>query len=128
MGTVNKSTGVGHIRLYDIKSLTAGPFTTFEIPPSPTAPHDNTQYHHHQQHQPDWVSMRFSNDGKLILISTVGDLLVVVDAFEGEVLLRLTGRINNAMMGLEGTFTPDAKFIAAGKLNLYIYRYYLLYV
>ena len=45
-----------------------GPFTTFKLT---------------QDKDCDWTGMKFSPDGKLILISTNGQILRLIDAFQG---------------------------------------------
>ena len=51
--------------------LFKGPFATFKL---------------QQDKECDWTSLKFSPDGKLILISTNGQVLRVIDAFQGSPL------------------------------------------
>ena len=48
-----------------------GPFATFKLPYERTC---------------EWTGLKFSNDGKLILVSTNGGTLRLMDAFKGAVL------------------------------------------
>lgn len=52
-------------------SSSQGPFATFKMN------YDRTC---------EWTSLKFSNDGKLILLATNGGFLRLVDAFKGAVL------------------------------------------
>ena len=52
-------------------NLLQGPFATFKL---------------QQDKECDWTSLKFSPDGKLILISTNGQVLRVIDAFQGSPL------------------------------------------
>ena len=45
-----------------------GPFTTFKLP---------------QDKECDWTGLKFSPDGKMILISTNGNVIRLIDAFQG---------------------------------------------
>ncbi|XP_073208574.1 WD repeat-containing protein 82 isoform X2 [Lepidochelys kempii] len=59
------------VKLYDLRSFDKGPFATFKMQ------YDRTC---------EWTGLKFSNDGKLILISTNGGFLRLIDAFKGAVL------------------------------------------
>uniref|UniRef100_A0A673I1S2 Twinfilin-2-like n=1 Tax=Sinocyclocheilus rhinocerous TaxID=307959 RepID=A0A673I1S2_9TELE len=59
------------VKLYDLRSFDKGPFATFKL-----------QY----ERTCEWTGLKFSNDGKLILVSTNGGTLRVLDAFKGAVL------------------------------------------
>lgn len=52
-------------------SLLQGPFATFKLPLDRNC---------------EWTGLKFSNDGKLILVSTNGGALRLLDAFKGAVL------------------------------------------
>lgn len=67
------------VRLYDAKKYATGPFSTFSIDMV-----SKKQFAH-------WESMEFSQDGKLILISTRGLYVYIIDAFKGE--LKCTVRL-----------------------------------
>lgn len=110
-----------------------GPFATFKLQ------YDRTC---------EWTGIKFSNDGKLILLSTNGAALRILDAFKGVVLhsfgvrdkrwhvvttnfhwfvtnnnfctriLILQGYNNSKGVTLEASFTPDSQFVMIGKNNL----------
>jgi COMPASS component SWD2 len=88
--------------LYDLKHYTEGPFATFTINDSDSATTS------------EWSSIKFSNDGKLLLVSTLGEQIMVLDSFDGKVTQVLNGRVNNAQLDLEASFTPDAKYVMSG--------------
>lgn len=64
------------IKLYDLRSFDKGPFVTFKL---------------NQEKECDWTGLKFSRDGKTILISTNGSIIRLVDAFHGTPLQTFTG-------------------------------------
>lgn len=54
-----------------------GPFATFKL---------------QQDKDCDWTNLKFSPDGKLILISTSGQVIRIIDAFQGTPLQTFTVR------------------------------------
>ncbi|XP_025065434.1 WD repeat-containing protein 82 isoform X1 [Alligator sinensis] len=76
-----------------------GPFATFKMQ------YDRTC---------EWTGLKFSNDGKLILISTNGGFIRLIDAFKGAVLHTFGGYNNSKAVTLEASFTPDSQFIMIG--------------
>uniref|UniRef100_A0A8C8EIF7 WD repeat-containing protein 82 n=1 Tax=Oncorhynchus tshawytscha TaxID=74940 RepID=A0A8C8EIF7_ONCTS len=77
----------------------AGPFATFKLQ------YDRTC---------EWTGLKFSNDGKLILVSTNGGALRLLDAFKGAVMHSFGGYNNSKAVTLEASFTPDSQFIMIG--------------
>ncbi|KAL7985997.1 hypothetical protein Chor_011163 [Crotalus horridus] len=63
------------VKLYDLRSFDKGPFATFKMQ------YDRTC---------EWTGLKFSNDGKLVLISTNGGIIRLIDAFKGAVLHTFT--------------------------------------
>lgn len=59
--------------------LTQGPFSTFQLP---------------KEHLRDWTGLKFSSDGKMILIYSNGNYIRLLDSFQGEVLRNFSVRIN----------------------------------
>ncbi|KAM7422791.1 hypothetical protein PAMA_010706 [Pampus argenteus] len=76
-----------------------GPFATFKLQ------YDRTC---------EWTGLKFSNDGKLILLSTNGGALRILDAFKGAVLHSFGGYNNSKGVTLEASFTPDSQFVMIG--------------
>ncbi|KAF6101665.1 WD repeat domain 82 [Phyllostomus discolor] len=89
------------VKLYDLRSFDKGPFATFKMQ------YDRTC---------EWTGLKFSNDGKLILISTNGSFIRLIDAFKGVVMHTFGGYANSKAVTLEASFTPDSQFIMIGLL------------
>lgn len=74
--------------------------------------------------QPEWTSIKFSNDGDKILVTTSGDVHYVTDAYNTDMKRRLIGHVglNNALQllgGEETSWTPDGRFVVGGSIILY---------
>ncbi|XP_064857787.1 WD repeat-containing protein 82-like isoform X2 [Oncorhynchus nerka] len=110
------------IKLYDLRSFDKGPFASFETLFSRVC---------------EWTGLKFSRDGKQILISTNGGAIRILDAFNGAVLhtfsvreplphctdrpgsaysshTHLRGYNNSKGISLEACFTPDSDFVMIG--------------
>ncbi|GLD64499.1 WD repeat-containing protein 82-like isoform X2 [Lates japonicus] len=87
------------IKLYDLRAFDKGPFASFE-----------TRFNR----VCDWTGLKFSNDGKQILISTNGGMIRVLNAFNGSVLHTFSGYNNSRGISLEACFTPDSQFVMIG--------------
>jgi WD40 repeat protein len=86
------------INLYDVESVIDGPFKVFKI--------DNISS--------ELKQVKFSNDGTYIICTTNDNLILVLDAFEGHVLNRLTGDINEGDVFLKADISADSKYVAIG--------------
>ncbi|KAH9258788.1 hypothetical protein BASA81_002852 [Batrachochytrium salamandrivorans] len=95
--------GSSKILLYDIKEYYKGPFNTFTIKDPIVG-----------DYLAEWSHMSFSNDGKLILISTKSNVLYIVDAYVGCIKHRLVGNMNQMGMAFEACFSPDSAFVICG--------------
>ncbi|KAB0358092.1 hypothetical protein FD755_009339 [Muntiacus reevesi] len=95
------------VKLYDLRSFDKGPFATFKMQ------YDRTC---------EWTGLKFSNDGKLILISTNGSFIRLIDAFKGVVMHTFGGYANSKAVTLEASFTPDSQFIMIEQLVLGAFR------
>ncbi|XP_002130040.1 WD repeat-containing protein 82-like [Ciona intestinalis] len=87
------------IKLYDLRSFDKGPFTTFRL---------------QQDKDCDWTSLKFSSDGKLILIATNGTVIRLIDAFHGQPLQTFMGHLNTKGLPLEASFSPDGQYVLSG--------------
>lgn len=67
------------IKLYDSRVYGKGPFTEFKVK---------------REKECDWSALKFSKNGKLILISTNRSVIYIIDAFSGTPMQTLTGKIN----------------------------------
>lgn len=88
------------LKLYDLRTFDKGPFATFHVRQDYTSC--------------EWTGLKFSGDGKRILVSTNVSQLKLIDAFQGHELNTLTGHLNNSGLTLEASFTPDCKYILSG--------------
>ncbi|GBG80429.1 hypothetical protein CBR_g30894 [Chara braunii] len=88
----------GAIKLFDVRSFDKGPFDTFLVG-GDTA---------------EVTGMKFSNDGKLMLLSTANSRVYVLDAYSGKKLhcFTLTPAENGGT--LEASFSPDCRFVISG--------------
>ncbi|PIK49828.1 putative WD repeat-containing protein 82-like [Apostichopus japonicus] len=84
---------------YIFCSPTQGPFTTFKLP---------------QDRDCDWTSLKFSADGKKILITTNGPVIRLIDAFSGSPVQTFMGHQNTKGLLLEASFSPDAQYVLSG--------------
>ena len=57
--------------------------------------------------------MKFSSCGELILFGTADNLIVLLDAYEGDEKYKFTSFVNEASI-IECSFTPDSKYIVSG--------------
>ncbi|GMR50821.1 hypothetical protein PMAYCL1PPCAC_21016 [Pristionchus mayeri] len=97
-----------HIKLYDLRSYDKGPFTTFQL---------------EQEAHCEWTSMKFSPNGKQILMCTNGEHMKLVDAFTGNILYELKGHKNVKRHALEASFSPDSNFVFCPSSDLKIYSW-----
>ncbi|CAG8502985.1 481_t:CDS:2 [Paraglomus brasilianum] len=103
------------VRLYDLRNFDKGPFSTFAI----IDPFFSAIAYQRNIAPPTWTSLKFSNDGKNILITTGGDQHYVIDAFSGELRRRLVGHVGlgavaEGLGGDDAGFTPDGRFVIGG--------------
>ena len=65
----------------------------------------------------EWTGLKFSPDGKTILVSTNGSLIRLIDSFSGETLQTFTGHLNSKSIPLEASFSPDSQFVISGSTD-----------
>jgi COMPASS component SWD2 len=90
-----------YIRLYDVSGYERGPFACFEIVDP-------------QRPQVVWNLLRFSPDGKDVMIGTLNGVVYIIDAFDGYVKQTLQGVQNSTQLDLQPTFSTDAKQVLCG--------------
>ena len=95
-------TGKNELKLYDRRKYQHGPFTTIKSFPK-------CNY--------EWCDMKFSPDGKYILISTRTNLLMLIDSMDGKFINSFTQYKNNTNDDIIASFTPNGKFISCGSSN-----------
>lgn len=96
-------TNCNTIRVYDFREYTQGPFAVWNVEDI-------------SGRLPEWTSLKFSSDGKRLIITTISDTIYVLDAYEGRLLQKLVGHAgpNTASCGEEVCITPDARYVMAG--------------
>jgi len=94
------------IKLFDLRTYDKGPFDTFYIA---------------GQQKFTWTHMKFSNDGKFILLSTDKNLILLTDAFSGEIICHYEDFVNNKQSMIEASFSPDAQFVLSGSEDHSVY-------
>ncbi|KAG0169547.1 member of Set1p complex, histone methyl transferase [Apophysomyces sp. BC1015] len=97
--------GSKEIKMYDLRAYDSGPFSTWTVEDSYTP-----------MGLPEWTNLRFSNDGKHIMISTVSNMNYLIDAYNGSLKQRLVGHAGPGMStsGEEIGMSPDGRFAFAG--------------
>ncbi|KAL6052932.1 WD repeat-containing protein 82 [Balamuthia mandrillaris] len=96
----NNSDASTTVKLFDLRSFDKGPFCTFNL--------------RHNIPTLQCTGMKFSGDGKFVLLSTNKPVLFLLDAFSGEQKQAYRGHVNNQDSALEGSFTPDAQYVLCG--------------
>ncbi|EFA83078.1 hypothetical protein PPL_03866 [Heterostelium album PN500] len=87
------------IKLFDARNYDRGPFMSFVI----------------QYNNPvEWTSMKFSNDGKYILLTTTENTIFLIDSFYGQTVQTFTSFTNDNASVMEASFTPDTQYVIAG--------------
>lgn len=85
-----------------------GPFATCDI----------ADTYYYPKGLPDWTSLKFTNNGKHILLSTSGQTHYILDAFSGNIIQRLSGfsRLGVDTCGEETGLSPDGRFVFSGMM------------
>ncbi|KAI8620521.1 WD40-repeat-containing domain protein [Chytriomyces sp. MP71] len=103
------STNSSAIRLFDIKKLSEGPFATFSVPTDLMSGAGAAAG--------AWTTLKFSNDGKWLLLGNRDGALVAIDSFDCKVLWQFSGRPCGAYKGpvdMDAVITPDGNFVLGG--------------
>jgi len=94
------ATATNVVKLYDLRSYDKGPFSSFSIQTNPV----------------EWSGLKFSNDGKFLLLSTLNGVTFLVDAYNGE-LRRTYSNYTTINSNGEASFSPDSQFVLAGSAD-----------
>lgn len=94
------------IKLYDLRSFDKGPFTSFKLDI--------------EQSKSEWMRLKFSPDGKLILLTSDGTALLLVDSYTGAVVHTLTGHENISKVDLDASFSADSRYVFSGSTDGHI--------
>lgn len=63
---------------------------------------------------PEVTQIKFSNSGEYMLLATVQNKIILLDAYEGKLLAEFGGFVNQTGGYLEAGFTPDSRSIVGG--------------
>lgn len=87
---------------FQFRSFDKGPFITVKLP---------------QEKECDWTDLKFSQDGRTILIPTNGSLIRLINSFNGTPIQTFTGHLNNKGIPIEASFSPDSQYIFSGSTD-----------
>merc|ERR1712203_1340586 len=65
----------------------------------------------------EWSGLKFSPDGKSILVSTNESMIKLIDSYNGATLQSFTGHLNSKNLPLEASFSPDSQFVISGSTD-----------
>ncbi|KAI9335073.1 WD40-repeat-containing domain protein [Obelidium mucronatum] len=102
------TTNSSAIRLYDLKSLSSGPFATFKVP---------TELGGSTTMSSEWTNIKFSNCGKWILLGNKQGSSCAVESYEGKLLWNFADRSCGNYSGpldMDTVITPDGKYVLGG--------------
>jgi len=92
------ASAVNTVKLFDIRSYDKGPFATFVVHNSPV----------------EWTGMKFSPDGKYLLLSTTENIIFLIDSFSGAKVQQYQSFTNDSGSAIEASFSPDAQYVMSG--------------
>lgn len=72
----------------------------------------------------EFTGMKFTPDGKYILLATASNSHYLIDSFTGDQKAVYMGFLNGSQLSLEASFTPDGQFVISGSEdgNIYIWE------
>ncbi|EFJ34246.1 hypothetical protein SELMODRAFT_439216 [Selaginella moellendorffii] len=88
----------GAIKLFDGRSFDKGPFDTFLVGGDTV----------------EVAGMKFSNDGKMMLLSTTNSRVYLLDAYSGKKMHGFTLKPSRDGETLEASFSPDGRYVISG--------------
>ncbi|EER97839.1 protein ANTHESIS POMOTING FACTOR 1 [Sorghum bicolor] len=88
----------GRIRMYDTRKFGKGPFATFSVGTDDSEPH----------------VIKFSSDGRRILLTTKAGRVHVLDSFEGNRIAMFHAKPVLTNSTLEASFCPEGNYIISG--------------
>ncbi|KAG9129903.1 hypothetical protein Leryth_007001 [Lithospermum erythrorhizon] len=97
----------GYIRLFDVRKFEKGPFDIFSTGGDVS----------------DANVVKFSNDGRLMLLTTSGGFIHVVDSFHGNLLSQYNVKPVSSGSTLEASFSPEGMFLISGSGDGSVYAF-----
>ncbi|KAK0590949.1 hypothetical protein LWI29_033527 [Acer saccharum] len=88
----------GYIRMFDARKYEKGPFNIFSVGGDVS----------------DANVVEFSNDGRLMLLTTMGGHIHVLDSFRGTLLSTYNVKPVSSNSTLEASFSPEGMFVVSG--------------
>ena len=90
------------IDLFDLRNFSKGPFNSFKFS---------------QERECQWTNLKFSGDGRVILLSTNTNAIKIIDAFDGIILKKFTDYLNEHQAPIEASLSPDSQFLFSGSTD-----------
>ncbi|CAI9110923.1 OLC1v1011033C1 [Oldenlandia corymbosa var. corymbosa] len=97
----------GYIRMFDARKYEKGPFEIFSVGGDMS----------------DANVVKFSNDGRLMLLTTSDGYIHVLDSFRGTLLSTYKVKSASSVSTLEAAFSPDGMFVISGCGNGSVYAW-----
>lgn len=88
---------INYINLYATENVLQGPFKVFKI-----------------EANQEIKEMKFSNDGNFLICTTIDNVILIVDSFEGKILKVLQGEITESDIYFKADISADSKYIVSG--------------
>lgn len=89
---------INYINLYEAANVMTGPFKVFKC----------------DKVTSEFKQLKFTNDGKLIICTTIDNVIEIIDAFDGKSVGKLSGDINESDVFLKADISADSKYVAIG--------------
>ncbi|KAI9281939.1 WD40-repeat-containing domain protein [Sporodiniella umbellata] len=101
------------ICMYDYREYARGPFATWQVEDPYYSP----------GRLPEWTSLKFTPHGKNIIVTTLSNIIYVLDSYTGALTQRLIGHAGpetGLSCGEEVSISPDGRFVMAGGRDSYL--------
>ncbi|KNA25956.1 hypothetical protein SOVF_001940 [Spinacia oleracea] len=97
----------GYIRMFDARKYEKGPFDVYSVGGDFSDAH----------------VVKFSNDGRLMLLTTTNGFVYVLDAFRGTLLCSYSVKPVSTNSTLEASFSPEGMFVISGSGDGSVYAW-----
>eukprot|EP00612_Vaucheria_litorea_P008502 CAMPEP_0171471916 /NCGR_PEP_ID=MMETSP0946-20130122/986_1 /TAXON_ID=109269 /ORGANISM="Vaucheria litorea, Strain CCMP2940" /LENGTH=358 /DNA_ID=CAMNT_0012001491 /DNA_START=18 /DNA_END=1095 /DNA_ORIENTATION=+ len=115
------------LRMYDSSKYREGPFNTAKISARNISAFLMTKFPFMEQEKIQqwsnacWINLKFSANENFILVSTNSSIIIMLDAFNGNITQVFRGHVNDKKSKMEASFSADGKFILNGSEDSKIY-------